>query len=629
MEGLYSPLASTKNTPVKPERVKVEYMKVEETLTPPNPTPFSKSVHFNDFIETMSLMANTTPISDTLGTEDFEELFGEAAEQARRQSEQETLIHADTTARVEVPLMDFSAPQPPWATIRKNTEPIELLATQRAMINEHITANMRLVWKVQKQANLKWNPFPHELAKVVLDEHWPYGEELWKIFVIDPKADELIDTTTLTWKPPGLKILKEDEDDDDEIEPGTMQIEHSQDMAFLVKKRKLQLDERNSVPRCISNKQYDPFDIFPINCPPGHEVSKFVAPSAAVNPLSRLREEEELGGILGGNRSTAAALDNFLEIRGTKKHKLMDSSYFAATSTKVVPDAAATSFHQQAIEASIPKLPITTAPLPTPTSAILNTVPNVVISSELLKNRALTKLIEKNSPGIKLVERDFTAHNTTIWMPNSVTRSPLASSLSSEADIIISVKAGIILTFLQKIKQKPLPGQKAKAAIRDRIEKVCVRYEKLIVLVSEGSTTEKTHGIDANDCEALSEFIGFTSGLDCTITVQVIGGSQETLAKWITTTISQNQAPLNLLDEETHWEVFLRRAGMNAVAAQVVISILQAPDGVDPLSPSKAGFFGLTAFVEMGREERIAKFGQMCGTRVIERICAIVDGVWK
>lgn len=158
---------------------------------------------------------------------------------------------------------------------------------------------------------------------------------------------------------------------------------------------------------------------------------------------------------------------------------------------------------------------------------------------------------------------------------------------------------------------------------------MCLRYERLVILVSEGSTTETTYGLDANDCEALSEFIGFTCGLECTVLVQIIGGGEETFAKWIASITMQDYTPCDLLDDETHWEVFLRRAGMNVIAAQSVIAALKAPAGVDPLSPSKAGFFGLTAFVEMGREKRIARFGQVCGARVMERVCAAVDAVWK
>ena len=67
---------------------------------------------------------------------------------------------------------------------------------------------------------------------------------------------------------------------------------------------------------------------------------------------------------------------------------------------------------------------------------------------------------------------------------------------------------------------------------------------------------------------------------------------------------------------------------MNAFAAQKILAELKAPDGVDTGSPTKAGQFGLTAFVEMGREQRIARFGNTCGRRLLERISAVVDTRW-
>lgn len=100
---------------------------------------------------------------------------------------------------------------------------------------------------------------------------------------------------------------------------------------------------------------------------------------------------------------------------------------------------------------------------------------------------------------------------------------------------------------------------------------------------------------------------------------------------WIANTIVQNQLaePFELLTDETHWESFLRRAGMNAFAAQMIISELKAPEGVDPTSPTKVGHFGLTGFVEMERMERVARFGRFCGRKLLERVSVVIDRDWE
>jgi hypothetical protein len=153
-----------------------------------------------------------------------------------------------------------------------------------------------------------------------------------------------------------------------------------------------------------------------------------------------------------------------------------------------------------------------------------------------------------------------------------------------------------------------------------------VRYENIVVLVSEGRSDETTMGLDASDCLGLAEFVGYCQGLNASIVVQFVGGGVDTLSKWIGSVIVQHHsAESNLLQEQTHWELFLRRAGMNAFAAQAIISSVKAPDGVDTRSPTKAGHFGLTAFVEMGREQRVARFGHICGRRILENASAVID----
>ncbi len=122
---------------------------------------------------------------------------------------------------------------------------------------------------------------------------------------------------------------------------------------------------------------------------------------------------------------------------------------------------------------------------------------------------------------------------------------------------------------------------------------------------------------------------GFASGFETSIDVQFVGGGDETLSRWLASAIVRYCLNIDLLPEETYWELFLRRAGLNTFAAQSIIAELKAPDGVDAGGPSKAGLFGLTAFVEMGREERVARFEQLCGRRVLERVSGALDPVWE
>jgi hypothetical protein len=636
---IYSPLASLENSGTPPsidiQRMKRENLKVEEPLTPEMPQAAPRSVHFNDIVEEMDqLYPASAPNSPAYENKFFEEAFGDALKIANQRTEQERLIEADSTARVDVPIMDFSKPDPPWKAFEKQRESVSLLTLQQLTIQELVGPQRPWTGLGQVVTHLNWVPFPTHLARVALEEPFQDDDSTWEAFVKDLKEDEVIDSSNLTWKPAGLKIVN-DEDDDDEIEPGKFLKDNVQNLSSLIKKRKMELDQGGN-----QDSEIHTANGF------GTKTSTLARRNTPrpnnLMPLGpKVHDDRSHGqgfGLLGGAFSAANSIDNYLEVRGTKKPKLMDSLHFQPALKAVQPmSESRTQQVDPKTQTTIP-LPIRKSPvvmnerLPVPTFQPPNTKTYVIVSSTLLKHRKLIKNLEGLlSGGLELVERDFSAHNITTWMPGSVSPSPIKSPLDSEADIIVSPSMGITITTLQKIKQRPLPGQKAKSAIRERLEQVSTRYEKLAVYVSEGRADETTNGLDANDGMDLASFVGFASGLSSSITVQFVGGGEETLSKWLASSIAQNRVAgdLSLIEEETHWELFLRRAGMNAFAAQAIISEVKEPDGVNPLSPSKVGLFGMVAFVKMTLEQRIARFGPICGRGLIERSSAVIDTDWR
>ena len=623
---IYLPLASMDNMTTSPliysERLKRDSLKIEETLTPPNPSPIAKSVHFNDTIEEMVFKSPSPPIFAPPKDTFIEKAFGDAAERAMRLVEQETLIAADTTARVEVPVLDFSVADPPWKEFQNRGDPAKLLAMEKALIKSTIGQDLPK-WPDSKRIDiqLKWNPFKHALAKVELEPEFDMDDDNWKVIVNDAKDNNEFNIASLTWKPLGLRVLRDDDDDDDEIEPGEFLSRKPLDLLYLVKKRKMEM-EGGGVAKLLG-----------ANSPSIDRAAKEATSTswnfiAGAQKLQAEQHGDEMG-LLRADFSISNALDNYMEIRNTKKPKLQGSSFFPNAPTNL---KAITPRPELPIQLPVCNSPLATVqPLPAPSIVLPSTPRSIIVSSTLLKNRALIRQLENQIPKLRIVERDFTAHNTTAWLPNSVTRSPIISVLDSEADVNISPSTGIVLTTVQKIKQKPLPGRKAKPAFRERLERVSVRYDKLIVLISEGQDIETTSGLRESVYQDLSEFIGFTIGLETTVIVQLVGGGQETFSKWLASAIVQYGifGVCDLLDDETHWELFLRRAGMNPYAAQSIIADLKAPDGVNPHSPSKVGQFGLVAFVEMGLDQRLARFGRLCGRRVLERVSALVDAKWE
>ncbi|TVY42313.1 hypothetical protein LOCC1_G004617 [Lachnellula occidentalis] len=647
LSDIYSPMASLEGeTPpsVHTQRCKPDDFKVEGPLTPPKPTvTASKTVRFSDYVEEMKLDPPSPVVSPPAETF-FNDAFAEAAETVKQQLEQESLVNADTTARVEVRTMESVVTKPPWQKFQDCKSSTEILAFQLETMRS-ISDSKQRKWAGVKyssiQEKLRYNPFPHDLAKVALEETSQGSDAMWQSFVEDAKGEEIIDSSSLAWKPPGLRILTIDEDDDDEIDPAKFVTDHPKDMYLLVKKRKLELDDNGATELATQQPHNFPDkgaeSTLQTMQPPRRFTptpNDLVIAAAQTKQLDR---SEDPGLLLGGQFSAENMLGNFMELRGVKKLKLMNSSYYPnkAVNAASIPRNPTPAIPAQPSQTPDAQLTLRQSPiskhtfLPAPI-AISRGPQSAIVSSALFGQRALIRHLETILPSLTLVERNFAAHNTTAWMPGSVTRSPITSPLDSEADVIVSASTGVILTTRQKIKQKPLPGHKTKAEIRARLEKVSLRYEKLVVLITEGRQDEATNGIDENDCLALSEFMGFTASLMAETTVQFIGGGEQTLAKWLASIAVQARmtGSTELLADETHWELFLRRAGMNAFAAQEVLAKLKAPDGVNDKSPSKAGQFGLTAFVEMGREQRIARFAGLCGRGVLERVSAVVDARW-
>lgn len=116
--------------------------------------------------------------------------------------------------------------------------------------------------------------------------------------------------------------------------------------------------------------------------------------------------------------------------------------------------------------------------------------------------------------------------------------------------------------------------------------------------------------------------------------VVYVGGGTETLAKWVAAVVCDYAAEAEavrglVLPVETLWEVFLRRAGMNAFAAQVVLGRLRVPDGVPAVGGGDESVFGLPLFVVMGRERRAELFGEVFGgRRVLDRVSEVLDEPW-
>ena len=655
---IYSPLKGIGDPPSSPPplRAPLRDRKVEVPLSPLHleRTPLSKKkrVSFSETIpELISKLPPPIPKPENTSSSDIDAFFDDAIApiglKAERTIEQEQLQEEDTTLRVLVPVMDFSLPIAPWkANFQAPMFDTEgkwykmILAEMKALqFNKHI-------WPMSGKAerDLRWAPFPSALRRVENQERifddgstTPYLE----------KPDR-VDVSTLTWKPEGLRLLDEPADSDDELEEG--QFPEETNCEFLVRKRKLELDDFQSISSGSDQ---------------GKNIPK-ATPSSKRNVAAIFLEEDsrsttQVDGvtkITPGKRpfidafSTLGALDEFLSIRKGIDHKtkLLKAEHHFSTSSSTTSlnppeqtsgnDIGAPVSNRQSL-ASPDILPPTN---PTP----------FVIAATLLSIRPLFRRLEHLFPSAVFIERDFSLHLPSSQRPQSKSSSnPLPqpsspkhttapqltnSTITDEADLLLSPSTALIHTTLQKIKQRSLPGHVSHSAIRERVLRTSPRYERLFIIVSE-NRHDGAIQLDTGDSTALIEFTAFCSNItESDVHVTFLAGGEEELARWIVAMMVKyavaEHEDVKLIQDETLWEIWLRRAGMNAFAAQAVLGKLKAGEsygGTDDWEKSE-GFereWGLKAFVKMSARERHKRFEVLLGgRRMLGRVGEVVDGRW-
>ena len=222
----------------------------------------------------------------------------------------------------------------------------------------------------------------------------------------------------------------------------------------------------------------------------------------------------------------------------------------------------------------------------------------------------------------RLVERDYNLHNSVVWSPGTVDRQRATSPLSAEADIIISPSTGLLVTSVMEVRQRPLPGKPGDPPrpnmLQWRLSRLCARYERLIVLISEGTTGEESRLMTEPAVQALANLSGFMSTMPCDASVAYVPRGAHNLARYICASIGvHSDAAIScwrfLVDHESQKEIFLRRLGFNPWAAQVVL-----------------GIAGMPGFVEMTPKDRICQFTAILGgDRVICRVNEALEARWN
>ncbi|KAI4671307.1 uncharacterized protein J4E88_009341 [Alternaria novae-zelandiae] len=637
---------------------RAEDLKVEGPLTPlmcsSSPMKRLKSVSFAD----ESLLYKPWGEDDEggAGSDQFFHEIEEQAERANEKIENERLSGADTIARVDIPYMDFSLPMAPWIEYSRRKggdhrpDDTELQAQMQFLLRIK-REDLRLAksWHGLSipEREMKWGFLTTKVSTLSLEEKLHGESEVTKI-VAELTTGDVATSSAQVWKREGLRILDEDEDEED-LDPE--EYDKQNDMEALIRKRKLEMEEEvmEKHRRCTSSQptvrpqirsstEMQESHHFGEREPTEDQTAK--TRSKRLNHASQKPQaaKQATGDLMFGGFSATTALNKFMQTRGkpvdrveSSTAKVSESRDYAQPRTHTLPVRSRGSSSDQPVDQA-QQAQTTNKPLP-----MLPTVPDnmapcsFVISSTFLQQRGMLKLIESIYPSAEMVYRDYT----------------LPHSAAKEAEIILSPSTGLIFTTLQQVKQRALPGQPERSPVKERMLKLQLRYERLVVLVSEGLSREmeelgSSRPDDPRDSEALKAFDLFASKLEGEVLVRYVRGGEQALARATVVEMANYGLPYGSADigdikpvaQETSWEVFLRRVGLNPFAAQVIMAWLRKPLNM-PIAPSSThhaktvSAFGLARFLLMIEEDRIHSFqALMGGYRVLMRVSELIDQRW-
>ncbi|KAH3270414.1 hypothetical protein KXW55_002458 [Aspergillus fumigatus] len=232
-----------------------------------------------------------------------------------------------------------------------------------------------------------------------------------------------------------------------------------------------------------------------------------------------------------------------------------------------------------------------------------------------------------------------------------------------------------------------LPGHKSthpetnteciNSPLRERIFLLAPRYERIYLFICHSAPSPKeSQGKQSGPTAdklllaSIASLTAFCNSMSAYATINPLlaPSSPETAAGWILSLANKHIArlpenptrippstsftPINspqknrlrpeIMIRTTVWELFLRQAGLNPYAAQLILAFIKREDEEEPTyiryaSPKAAssssvedgGTHGLARFIEMEPDRRKEVFGQLIGDRMMGRINHILDKDWQ
>lgn len=618
---------------VSPKR-RVKDLKIEGPLTPPLPSDYpnkrAKTISFSQmFHEYVQELPSAVMSREDLGLTDADvanfitEQISPLAAEAIQALQNESLVEADTTKRVKVPDIKSKPIKPPWEMYsRMSTESRSKYDTDldaqcgllRHMKSSELDQFRRWHGNAGIERQLRWTPFPMERAKPNLTETIDADTEL-NVLIAGIDISATVSSCSLTWKRQRLRTLDAIwDEDEEELLPGDFDAADMRVDDFIQKR--VSADQKASIRLTEFKGVSVPSLIRPLMPDSQYETRGLNASDLADNGLlfgGRMFTPTEIRTAL-----TADPKDVLSSTSRTPGHPMtmppagdesLDTELKANTSDEFVRSDTGSA------KLSHPEVP-----------SRLTEQHFIVCANTLNTNKALFRVIERLWPLATFIEREWVRPgNQKMSQPGVQDPAP------DEGDIIASPSTAIILTTLARARQKPLPGQESSfCGVKDRIAVVASRFERIVVLVHEASTAsgDMHHILDERDSVTMAELNAYTTNVNAEVQILYVPGNETALGKWTVAILNRYATRFRgpetnppLLQEQTLWEQFLRRLGMNSFAAQAILIALRPVDPIKPPETSSDPIdneyvdssAGLTSFVRMSPDERIQRLSPILG----------------
>ncbi|OTA03987.1 hypothetical protein A9Z42_0045250 [Trichoderma parareesei] len=515
---------------------------------------------------------------------------------------QERFDLVDSACRIPVPLLDFEISPPEW-TIGHLTAKLQFM-----FLREGASGSFRLSpvpRDPRSEISLRWAFFPPQKGQPMLKDELAIPDHTLAKYLSDEETTHLSSRDFVSINQ-DLEVFRPQEDE--EIEEIFSQDDEPDEDTLAYAQPTEGLTGTISVHSNVSN-------------------DTLTRDSPDLNRPARRKLDDDAQRLLPKSYDTSATsilLHNFMELRGIKRPRLNTQPPAASQPGDVSPSKLAKGLpgsnnHKATLREVIKEIP----PAPAPQFELPSEKASIIISVDL--PRQILRRMESSWTPEKLIDMDYSRHNTQNWPPGASRPKEVMSPLSFEADVSLSPSTGIVITNILKVRQRPLPGSQNLAPLRERVQKVSQKYETLIVLVSESNSQGEVMGtLVPSDTAAYADFVSFAVALDGDVDVQFVPGATGTMASWILAYMCRHSSECVALSrfltsEETPWELLLRRAGMNVFAAKVLSKMLF----------QQAGQSGLAAFVNMPARERVTRYGALLGgEKVLLMTGKVLDRIW-